>query len=415
MHDLSLAAASARDHDDPMRDFRRQFDIPQGIIYLDGNSLGALPNHVADRLKSAVTDDWGKGLIRSWNDADWVNLPSRIGAKIAPLIGAAPEHVVMADSTSVNLFKVISAALSLRPGRKKIITERRNFPTDNYIAEGVIKQLGTGHELIYIEDSADIPAMLDEDVAVMMLTHIHYCTGRMHDMAVLTKAAHDVGALAIWDLAHSAGAVPVQLDQCDVDFAVGCSYKYLNGGPGAPAFVYAAARHLGGFTQPLSGWFAHQHPFEFTPTYTPDTTIKQYMCGTPPVLSSVALDAALDIWRNVDMAQLRAKSLALTDYFMTLVDARCGDHKLTLITPRDHAHRGSQISYTHPTGGYAIIAALIAEGVIGDFRAPDIMRFGFTPLYTTFADVWHAVDKLADILETQRWDMPEFHLRKQVT
>ena len=318
----------------------------------------------------------------------------------------------MADSTSVNLFKVISAALALQPSRHKIVTETRNFPTDNYIAEGVIKQMGDQHHLIHVEDGDDILAALDEDTAILMLTHVNYRNGKMHDMKAITKAAHDKGVLVIWDLAHSAGAVPVSLEDADVDFAVGCSYKYLNGGP---AFVYVADRHLGGFTQPLSGWFAHQSPFAFAPEYEAAADIKQYLCGTPPVLSSLALDAALDIWEGIDLAAIRQKSLALTDYFITLVEARCAGHGLSLITPREGAHRGSQVSFTHPDGGYAIISALIAEGVIGDFRAPDILRFGFTPLYTSFADVWHAVDKLADILETRRWDQPQFHARKAVT
>ena len=415
MPDLSLNAALEMDRDDQLASMRGRFALPEGVIYLDGNSLGVLPHGVAERLNKAVTEDWGRGLIRSWNDAGWIDLPQTIGAKIAPLIGASPHNVVMADSTSVNLFKVISAAVALQPSRHKIVTETRNFPTDNYIAEGVIKQMGNQHHLIHIEDGDDILAALDEDTAILMLTHVNYRNGKMHDMKAVTKAAHDKGVLVIWDLAHSAGAVPVNLDDADVDFAVGCSYKYLNGGPGAPAFVYVADRHLGGFTQPLSGWFAHQNPFIFTPEYEAATDIKQYLCGTPPVLSALALDAALDIWEGIDLASIRQKSLALTDYFITLVEARCVGHGLSLITPRDGAHRGSQVSFTHPDGGYAIISALIAEGVIGDFRAPDILRFGFTPLYTSFADVWHVADKLADILETRRWDQPQFHARKAVT
>ena len=415
MPDLSLNAALEMDRDDLLASMRERFALPEGVIYLDGNSLGVLPHGVAERLNKAVTEDWGRGLIRSWNDAGWINLPQSIGAKIAPLIGASPHNVVMADSTSVNLFKVISAALALQPSRHKIVTETRNFPTDNYIAEGVIKQMGDQHHLIHVEDGDDILAALDEDTAILMLTHVNYRNGKMHDMKAITKAAHDKGVLVIWDLAHSAGAVPVSLEDADVDFAVGCSYKYLNGGPGAPAFVYVADRHLGGFTQPLSGWFAHQSPFAFAPEYEAAADIKQYLCGTPPVLSSLALDAALDIWEGIDLAAIRQKSLALTDYFITLVEARCAGHGLSLITPREGAHRGSQVSFTHPDGGYAIISALIAEGVIGDFRAPDILRFGFTPLYTSFADVWHAVDKLADILETRRWDQPQFHARKAVT
>lgn len=415
MPDLSLNAALEMDRDDLLASMRGRFALPEGVIYLDGNSLGVLPHGVAERLNKAVTEDWGRGLIRSWNDAGWIDLPQSIGAKIAPLIGASPHNVVMADSTSVNLFKVISAALALQTSRHKIVTETRNFPTDNYIAEGVIKQMGDQHHLIHVEDGDDILAVLDEDTAFLMLTHVNYRNGKMHDMKAVTKAAHDKGVLVIWDLAHSAGAVPVNLDDADVDFAVGCSYKYLNGGPGAPAFVYVADRHLGGFMQPLSGWFAHQSPFAFAPEYEAAVDIKQYLCGTPPVLSSLALDAALDLWEGIDLAAIRQKSLALTDYFITLVEARCAGHGLSLITPREGAHRGSQVSFTHPGSGYAIISALIAQGVIGDFRAPDILRFGFTPLYTSFTDVWQAVDKLADILETRRWDQPQFHARKAVT
>ena len=415
MFDQSLTAAQEKDQNDGLATKRDEFFLPEGVIYLDGNSLGPLPLNAAARISQTVSQEWGEGLIRSWNDAHWIELPRKIGTKIAPLIGAAPENVIMADQTSVNLFKVLSLALALRPDRKKIVTERRNFPSDNYIAEGVINQLGQGHKLIHVDDPADLHAAIDQDVAVVVLTHVNYRDGRMLDMAGLTKSAHDAGALIIWDLAHSAGAVAIALADCNADFAIGCSYKYLNGGPGAPAFLYAAERHLSHGGQPLSGWFAHQSPFAFEPDFTPADNINQFLCGTPPVLSSVALDAALDIWEDVNLQDLRAKSLALTDYFIELVEARCPHHGLTLITPRDHASRGSQVSFTHPDGGYAIIAALIAEGVIGDFRAPDILRFGFTPLYTSFSDVWHAVDKLTAILDNKTWDQAQFHARKLVT
>ena len=415
MFDQSLSAAQEKDQNDRLAKKRDEFFLPDGVIYLDGNSLGPLPHKAAARINQTVSQEWGEGLIRSWNDAHWVDLPRKIGAKIAPLIGASPDHVIMADQTSVNLFKVLSLALALRPERKKIVTERWNFPSDNYIAEGVINQLGQGHELIHVDDPADLHAAIDDEVAVVVLTHVNYRDGRMLDMAVLTKSAHDAGALIIWDLAHSAGAIPINLAACDVDFAIGCSYKYLNGGPGAPAFLYTAERHLSHGKQPLSGWFAHQSPFAFEPDFTPAPDINQFLCGTPPVLSAVALDAALDVWEDVNLQDLRAKSLALTDYFIDLIAARCLHHGLNLITPKDHASRGSQVSFTHPDGGYAIIAALIAEGVIGDFRAPDIMRFGFTPLYTSFSDVWHAVDKLTAILDNKTWDQAQFHARKLVT
>lgn len=415
MTDLTLTHAQDRDKKDPLAEYRQQFALPDGVIYLDGNSLGAMPRHVQNDLDQTLTKDWGEGLIRSWNDADWINLPQTTAAMIAPLIGAAPHQVIMADSTSVNLYKLLSSALSINFSRRNIITEKTNFPTDNYIAEGVIKQIGKGHRLITVEDPESIIPALDDDTSVLMLTHVNYRNGYMHDMKAVTEAAHKKGALVIWDLAHSAGAVPVHLDDCNADFAVGCGYKYLNGGPGAPAFLYVAERHLGGFKQPLSGWFAHQSPFSFAPHYAPADDIKQYLCGTPPVLSGVALKSSLLVWSKVDMAILREKSLALTDFFIDLVDTKCMSHNLNLITPRDHAHRGSQVSYTTAEGGYAIISALIAEGVIGDFRSPDIMRFGFTPLYTSYADVWHAVNILADILTTRRWDQPSFHAQKQVT
>jgi kynureninase len=411
----SIDHASALDAGDPLAGLRDSFTLPADVIYLDGNSLGALPRAVPDRIAATVTGDWGDGLIRSWNEADWINAPRRIGAKIAPLIGAAPDNVIAADSTTVNLFKVLSAALALRPRRQKIITETRNFPTDNYIAEGVIRQTGGAHRLVHADGVTAIADLLDDDVAVLMLTHVNYRDGSVHDMAGLTRAAHDAGALVIWDLAHSAGVMPLDLAGCDVDFAVGCGYKFLNGGPGAPAFLYVAPRHLGGDGQPLSGWFGHADPFGFAPHYRPAGDITQYLCGTPPVISMVALEAALDLWDGIDMRQIHAKARQLTGYFIDLVEARCGGHDLALISPRDAMRRGAQVAFTHPTGGHAIIAALIAEGVIGDFRAPDVLRFGFAPLYTRFVDVWHAVDRLADILDQRRWDKPEFHLRRKVT
>ncbi len=413
--DLGLAAAIARDAADPLAPLRARFEIPEDVIYLDGNSLGVLPKGVAARVAATVDDEWGNGLIRSWNTAGWIDLPRRVGARIAPLVGAAPDCVVAADSTTVNLFKVVSAALALRPERTRIVTETRNFPTDNYIAEGVIRQCGARHSLVHVDDPRDIPAALDRDVAVLMLTHVNYRDGSLHDMEALTRAAHDAGALVVWDLAHSAGALPVDLAGCDADFAVGCGYKYLNGGPGAPAFLYVAPRHHGGFRQPLSGWFGHSDPFDFAPRYDPAGDIGQYLCGTPPVLSMVALDAALDVWDEVNMLAVRTKSKALTSYFIDLVETRCAGQGLSLISPRDAAARGSQVSFSHEAGGYAIISALIADGVIGDFRAPDVLRFGFTPLYTRFTDVWHAVDRLAAIMEEGRWDRPEFHARKAVT
>ena len=414
-HSQSLESALARDAEDRLAPHRDAFVLPDGVIYLDGNSLGALPRNVAARVALTVEGEWGRGLIRSWNEAGWVDLPARVGARIAPLIGADLACVVAADSTTVNLFKTVSAALALRPDRRRIVTETRNFPTDNYIAEGVIRQCGRRHELVHATDADAVIDCLDADTALLMLSHVNYRDGAVHDMAGLTRAAHEAGALVIWDLAHSAGVLPLDLAGCDVDFAVGCGYKFLNGGPGAPAFLYAAARHHGGFAQPLSGWFGHADPFAFDPHYRPAGDITQYLCGTPPVISMVALEAALGLWDKVDLCDVHAKSQALTDLFIELVEARCAGHGLTLVSPRDAARRGAQVSLSHPTSGYAIISALIADGVIGDFRAPDILRFGFAPLYTRFADVWHAVDRLAAILDGRQWDRPKFHARRTVT
>ena len=414
-HRQSLESALARDAEDRLAPHRDAFALPDGVIYLDGNSLGALPRNVAARVASTLEGEWGHGLIRSWNEAGWIDLPARVGARIAPLIGADPACVVAADSTTVNLFKTVSAALALRPDRRRIVTETRNFPTDIYIAEGVIRQCGGRHELVHAADADAVIDCLDADTAVLMLSHVNYRDGAIHDMARLTRAAHEAGALVIWDLAHSAGVLPLDLARCGVDFAVGCGYKFLNGGPGAPAFLYAAARHHGGFAQPLSGWFGHADPFGFDPHYRPAGDITQYLCGTPPVISMVALEAALGLWDKVDLRDVHAKSQALTDFFIELVEARCAGHGLTLVSPRDAARRGAQVSLSHPTAGYAIISALIADGVIGDFRAPDILRFGFAPLYTRFADVWHAVDRLAAILDGRLWDRPEFHARRTVT
>lgn len=413
--DISLADAKAKDSADKLASFRDQFHLPEGVIYLDGNSLGALPIGVAEAVQHTITSQWGEGLIKSWNDAHWISLPQTIGKKIAPLIGAQPDNVIVTDTISVNLFKLLSVACLMRKDRRKIVTEMHNFPTDSYIAEGVIKQMAIGQELVQYDSPEALLDKLDEDVAVVLLSHINYRNGRLLDMAQMTKAAHDKGALVIWDCAHSAGATCVELAKCQVDFATGCTYKYLNGGPGAPAFLYVADAHLGQMTQPLSGWFAHRAPFAFAHRYEPATDIKQYLCGTPPILSMIALDQALRLWEGVDMAALREKSLRLTDYFMTLIKARCDGFGLQCITPEAHNMRGSQIAYRREEGGYAIISALSAAGVIGDFRSPDILRFGFAPLYNSFEDVWHAVDKLHHILSHKSWDQPQFHARKFVT
>ena len=428
--------ALALDAADPLAGLREQFELPPGVIYLDGNSLGVLPRATAARVQQVVRQDWGEGLIRSWNSAGWIGLPQRVGDKIARLVGAAPGELVVADSTSVNLFKVLSAALSITradaPQRRRILSERSNFPTDLYIAEALARE--SGFELVLAEHD-ELPALIDERLAVLMLTHVNYRTGRMHDMAGFSTAAHAAGALALWDLAHSAGAVPVDLragssdaaspSAAAADFAVGCGYKYLNGGPGAPAFVWVHPQHAERFWQPLSGWMGHAAPFEFTPGYRPAPGIARYLCGTPPVLSLAALECGVDTLLAAEplggMAALRAKSLALTRAFAELVESRCADHGLALASPAEDALRGSQVCLSRADGAYAIVQALIARGVIGDFRAgdgpavPDILRFGFTPLYTRFSDVWDAVEQLRQVLESGQWREPHFNQRAAVT
>ena len=417
----------ALDTQDPFSELRHQFTLPEGVIYLDGNSLGVLPNTAVARVAKAVSQEWGQGLIRSWNSAGWFDMPNRLGNKIAQLIGAGLGEIVATDSTSINLFKVLSTALSIAaidaPERKVLLSERSNFPTDLYIAEALCKERSLN--LLLVEADA-IEAALTPDVAVLMLTHVNYRTGAMHDMQATTTLAHHKGILTVWDLAHSAGAVPIDVTASQADFAVGCGYKYLNGGPGAPAFVWANPKHAArDVWQPLAGWFGHASPFAFTPDYQPAHGITRYLCGTPAVLSMMALDCGLDTVLAAQplggMAALRKKSLALTDLFIALVEARCPDHGLGLVTPREHNRRGSQVCLTRSEGAYAIVQALIARGVIGDFRAgdggvqPDILRFGFTPLYTRFEDVWNAVEQLRQVLESGEWQLQKFNQKTAVT
>jgi kynureninase len=422
----TLQDCRALDGQDPLRALRDLFTLPPGVIYLDGNSLGVLPKTAPERVARAVSQEWGQGLIRSWNDAGWFELPQRLGDKIGTLIGARAGETVATDSTSINLYKVLSAAMGIASRqsshRKTIVSERSNFPTDLYIAESLCKEKGFALRLVGDEP---IASALDEDVAVLMLTHVNYRTGAMHDMKAITRAAHQAGALVVWDLAHSAGAVPVDLHAADADFAIGCGYKYLNGGPGAPAFVWVHPRHVAAFEQPLSGWWGHASPFEFTPGYRPAEGVARYLCGTQPILSMTALECGLDAMLAAQplggMEALRRKSLALTDLFIRLVEERCEGHGLGLATPRAHAQRGSQVCLTRGEGAYAIVQALIARGVIGDFRAgdggahPDILRFGFAPLYVGFEDVWHAADHLKQVLDGDEWRRPEFNQKHAVT
>jgi len=435
-----------RDADDPLRELRALFTLPDGVIYVDGNSLGALPRATPGRVAHAVQAEWGEGLIRSWNDAGWIGLPQRVGDRIGALIGARPGETVAADSTSVNLYKVLSAASRIvradaqaKAGatpRRVIVSERQNFPTDLYIAEGLCRDLGWSLELLEAEA---LPGRLapgrGDDVAVVMITQVNYRTGALHDMAAVTSLAHAAGALMVWDLCHTAGALACDLNAADADFAIGCGYKYLNGGPGAPAFVWVHPRHAGRFWQPLSGWMGHAAPFRFVPGYEPAEGIGRFLCGTPAVLSLIALECGVETLHAADpfggMQALREKSVALTELFIRLVDERCAALGFAVASPREAERRGSQVSLTHAgddgaSRGYAIMQALIARGVIGDFRAggpadthgpalPDILRFGFTPLYLRFVDVWDAVEHLVQVMASGEYREERFNKRAAVT
>ncbi|KTE26329.1 MULTISPECIES: kynureninase [unclassified Sphingopyxis] len=410
---LDRAACAALDRADPLAPLRDRFALPEGMIYLDGNSLGAMPKGAAARAQDVVTREWGIDLIKSWNSAGWFDLPVRLGDKLAPLIGAAPGEVVICDSTSQNLFKVLSAAVALRPDRSVLILEGSNFPTNNYIAEGVAAATG-GRVTVRLCEKDEIAGAIDGDTIAVAITHVHYKTGHIHDMAAITERAHAAGALAIWDLCHSAGAMPVDLNGAGADFAVGCTYKYLNGSPGSPAFLFAAERHQGQALQPVTGWWGHAAPFAFEPGYRPQRDIRQFLIGTQPILSMALVETGIDIHLAADMAAIRAKSMALTDLFIRLVETRCAGHGFTLASPREAAARGSQVSFAH-VEGYPIMRALIAAGVIGDFRAPDTVRFGFTPLYVRFVDVWDAVDRLVAIMDGDIWKQSEYQAREAVT
>lgn len=407
---MTLHDAEALDVADPLRRFRDRFALPDGVIYLDGNSLGALPRTTPARLQAVATEQWGDGLIRSWNAHDWIGAARRIGARIAPFIGAKPHEVVVADSTSANLYKLLVAALKARPGRRTILSEPGNFPTDLYMADGAAWSVGDAQ--VRTVPVADIIPAIDDDVAVVLLTHVHYKTGAMLDMAGITAAAQAKGALVLWDLSHSVGAVPVDLNGCNADLAVGCGYKYLNGGPGAPAFLYVAERHQASLRSPLSGWMGHAAPFDFGDDYAPAADIARFQCGTPPILALAALEEGIAQFDGAEPDALIAKSRALGDACIALVEALCPE--LTLISPRDATSRGSHVSFRHPHA-YAICQALIDRGVIGDFRAPDALRLGFAPLYVGFADLWRAVDILRGILADGSWDDPRYHARNAVT
>lgn len=397
------------DQNDPLAALREEFNLPAGMIYLDGNSLGAQPKVAFQRAQQVIQEEWGNDLIKSWNKAGWFDLPSRLGNLLAPLIGADADEVVVTDSTSINLFKAIAAALNIQSKkadantRKVIVTERSNFPTDIYMAEGLTQWLDRGYRLHLIDSAEELSKAINQDTALVMLTHVNYRSGALHDMAAVTAMTHAHGALCLWDLAHSAGAVEVNLQQANADFAVGCCYKYLNGGPGAPAFIWVPKRHQAEFHHPLTGWWGHAAPFAMHPSFTVTPDIRRALCGTQPIVSLAMIESGLQVFAKTSMASVRQKSLALTDLFIQLVETRCAQHQLELVTPREHAQRGSHVSFTHQHA-YAVIQALIERGVVGDYREPGIMRFGFTPLYTSYTDVWNAVEILRDILDSRSYN-----------
>ena len=411
---IDRASIATLDQYDPLRTKRNAFVLPDGVIYLDGNSLGPVPKAALRELRIAAEQEWGEDLIRSWNEAGWFDLPATLGDRIAHLIGAAPGETVVTDTTSINIYKAIHAGLNLRPGRSVIVAEGTGFPTDIYMAEGVASVRPDVRIRLEGVDAPSIENLLNDDVAVVLVNHVDYRTGVLRDMAALTGHIHDAGAIAIWDLCHSAGVLKVDLNADGADFAVGCTYKYLNGGPGAPAFAFAAKRHHGKLSQPLTGWWGHASPFAFDRCFRPGDGIRSMLCGTQPILSMRALAGALEVFDDVDLDQLREKSLRLTDLFIALVEEGCGCFGVTLASPRQRTMRGSQVSFRHPHG-YEILQALIDRGVIGDFRSPDYMRFGFAPLYLSYANIYAAATILHDILANSTWRASRFAIRGTVT
>ena len=407
---MTLDEATKLDAADPLASARKRFVLPDGVIYLDGNSLGALPVAAAEALANAAERQWGEDLIASWNKHGWIDWPTRIAAKLAPIVGAKPSELLIADSTSVCLFKLLAAALRARPGKRTVLTQRGNFPTDRYVAQGLAEMLGLTLTAVPAED---VLAAIDGDTAVVTLTHVDYRSAAIHDMRAINDAAHAAGALTVWDLSHSAGAIELDLTGARSDLAVGCGYKYLNGGPGAPAFLYVAQALQGELRSPLQGWMGHAQPFAFDDDYRAAPGIRSFLTGTPSILALAALDAGLDTFDGIALRDLEAKSRALSQLFVDEVEARCG-REVTLASPRDPAKRASHVVFAHEQG-YAVMQALIDRGVIGDFRAPDLMRFGFTPLYTRFEAVVRAAEILGDILTARAWDDPRFLERKKVT
>jgi kynureninase len=401
------------DQEDPLALFRDEFFLPDDLIYLNGNSLGAMPLKAAERSRRVVETEWAKGLIGSMNTAGWYSLPVTLGRKIAPLVGAKPNEVVLTDSTGIDLYKIVATALQMQPDRRVIVMEGSNFPTNNYMVQGLVEQLGDGYTIRFAEADGLMDA-IDQDVATICITHVHYKTGRIHDMPAMTERAHSVGAAAVWDLCHTVGAMPVDLNACRVDFAVACTYKYLNAGPGAPALLFAAERHHGKYRQPLTGWYGHAEPFEFERDYRPADDIRQMLSGTQPTASLSTAEIGIDIMLRANMDVIRKKSMRMTDLFIELVEQHCGSHDISLASPRDAEWRGSQVSFFHEEG-YRIIRAMHDYGVGCDYREPGIMRFGFAPLYIRYVDVWDTVEKLSDILESGVWKKPKYSDRAAVT
>jgi kynureninase len=401
------------DREDILAPFRDEFFLPEGIIYLNGNSLGAMPLKAAQRARQVVEQEWATGLIGSMNTAGWFELPLTLGQKIAPLVGAKPNEVVITDSTGIDLYKVLAAALQMQPDRRVIVMEGSNFPTNNYMVQGLLTQLGDGYTIRFAEADGLMTA-INEDVAAICITHVHYKTGHILDMAAITKRAHAVGAAAVWDLCHSAGAMPVNLNACNVDFAVACTYKYLNGGPGSPAMLFAAERHHGKYQQPLTGWFGHEAPFDFDQDYHPAGDIRQMLSGTQPIVSLSIAEIGIDIMLQANMQDIRDKSMRMTSLFIELVEKRCSEHGIKLASPREASRRGSQVTFYHP-GAYPIVRALHEHGVICDYRSPGNMRFGFAPLYNSYTDVWEAVEHLHNILDGGVWKDTKYNERSLVT
>lgn len=418
---LDRSACERLDRDDDLRAFRDEFILPPETIYLDGNSLGARTKGAAERAQEVIADEWGTGLIRSWNTAGWFDLPAKLGEKVAGIVGGETASTVVTDTTSINLFKAASAALKMQsaaaPERRIILTQRENFPSDIYMLHGLAEQLDDGYEVRLVDDeevTAGFPNTMTAEVALVVLTHVNYRTGRLFDMETTTSAIHAGGAMVIWDLCHSAGALEIDLAGSGADMAIGCTYKFLNGGPGSPAFIWVSEELQNGFSQPLSGWWSHAKPFEMSPDYAPAEGIRRYLTGTQGIVSMSVAELGLDIANRADMAAVRQKSLALSDLFIDLVETRLSDHPVEVVTPREHAHRGSQVSITHPEG-FAVMSALIERGIIGDYREPSVLRFGLTPLYIGFTDVWDTVEALRDILDNRIWDAPQHQVRGAVT